>query len=295
MAAHAEAQPLTPAAVQALLRTQALGRVLHILPEVASTNSTAFTLAEAGAPDGTVVVAEEQTAGRGRLGRSWFSPPGRNLYCSVLLRTFPSPERVAAWLSWVPLVSGMAVLRTVTTVSENGGRFIFQSQTPDEVGKINRPSFSLKWPNDVFVGDRKIGGVLCESSGFGTPRAALVVGVGLNVNTSAEDFPEDLRGLATSLAVETGRRFDRVELLAGLLLELEVRYRTILSDIPPAVRSEYRTLCSTLGRRVRVTLSSGEHIEGEAQAITAEGALQLIDGGTGHQVIIRAGDVVHLR
>ena len=274
MAAHTEAQPLTPAAVQALLRTQTLGRVLHILPQVASTNSTAFTLAEAGAPDGTVVVAEEQTAGRGRLGRSWYSPPGRNLYCSVLLRSFPSPERIATWLSWVPLVSGMAALRTVQAVAEL------------------QPA--LKWPNDVFVGDRKVGGVLCESSGLGTPRAALVVGVGLNVNTRAEDFPEDLRGMATSLAVETGRRFDRVELLAGLLHELEVRYRTIFSDIPPAIRSKYCTLCSTLGRRVRVTLSSGEHVEGEAQAITADGALQVTEEGSGRVVTIRAGDVVYL-
>lgn len=275
MADAADLPPLTAAAVQALLRTRSVGRVLHVLPQVDSTNRAALDLAQAGAPDGTVVVAEEQTAGRGRLGRSWHSPPGENLYCSILLRRLAPPERLANWLSWIPLVSGLAVLRTVESLT------------------TLQPS--LKWPNDVFVGSRKVGGVLCESSGIGTPAAAVVVGLGVNVNVSRETFPLELQAIATSLAAETGHRIDRVALLAELLREIETRFEFLLSDRPALVRDEYSRVCATIGRQVLVRLATGETLQGLADSIDADGGLRLIQEGSGQLMTVRAGDVVHLR
>jgi BirA family biotin operon repressor/biotin-[acetyl-CoA-carboxylase] ligase len=271
MAAPAESRSFTSAAVQALLHTEALGRVLHLLPRVASTNTTTLTLAAEGAPHGTVVVAEEQTAGRGRLGRAWHSPAGENLYCSILLRR----EFTATWLSWAPLVTGLAVLKTVHAIA---------GLQP-----------SLKWPNDVFIGSRKVGGVLCESAGLGTSDPVLVVGIGLNVNIGRERFPTELRPAATSLAAEAGRRFDRVELLVALLHELEARYAAISTGIPASLREEYGVHCSTLGRRVRVSLSQGEVVEGQAEAITEDGALQVLKDGARHPITLRTGDVVYVR
>jgi BirA family biotin operon repressor/biotin-[acetyl-CoA-carboxylase] ligase len=191
------------------------------------------------------------------------------------LRTVPPPERLPGWLSWIPLVSGVAVLRTVQAVA---------GFTP-----------TLKWPNDVLVGDRKLGGVLCESSGFGTTTAVMVVGIGVNVNESRDSFPDELRAVATSLFAETGCRFDRVTLLAGLLSEVEARSAAILSTTPAAVREEYMRLCSTLGRRVQVTLATGESLRGLADSIEPDGGLRIIHDGSGQELTIRAGDVLHLR
>jgi BirA family biotin operon repressor/biotin-[acetyl-CoA-carboxylase] ligase len=271
MAARAEPRPFTADAVQGLLRTRALGRALHLHPLVASTNTTALALAASDAPHGTVVVAEEQTAGRGRLGRVWHSPAGENLYCSVLLREV----RTGPWLSWLPLVTGLAILKTAHAVANV------------------QPS--LKWPNDVFIGSRKVAGVLCESAGLGTPAPVVVVGIGLNVNMGRESLPTELRAIATSLAAEADRRFDRAELLAALLLELEGRYAAITPEVPAALREEYGVYCSTLGRRVRVSLSEGQAIEGQAEAITEDGALQVLPDGARFPVTLRTGDVLYVR
>lgn len=271
MAAAAEPRPFTADAIQGLLRTRALGRELHLHPRLASTNTTALALAASGAPHGTVVVAEEQTAGRGRLGRVWHSPAGENLYCSILLREVGS----GAWLSWLPLMTGLAVLKTVHAAA---------GLQP-----------SLKWPNDVFIGSRKIAGVLGESAGLGTPDAVVVVGIGLNVNIGRESFPTELRAIATSLAAEAGCRFDRAELLASLLLELEACYTAVTPEVPAALREEYGAYCSTLGRQVRVSLAEDRTIEGRAEAITEDGALRVIESGSGRALTIRTGDILYLR
>ena len=273
-------QPLTSQAVTMALCTKTLGRSLHILDEAPSTNSVAMALAQDDAPDGTVVVADTQTSGRGRLGRPWYSPPGKNLYCSIILRRRPSPDQISRWLSWIPLLSAVAVARAIQVVSGL------------------RPS--LKWPNDVLIEQRKTGGLLCESNGTGTANGFVIVGIGLNVNMWRDAFPDNLRDLATSLAAEAGRPFDRAVLLAALLSELELRSEAFFSGSTD-IRHDYELRCATIGQRVRVDTANGNCIEGQADAIGDDGSLQVVadslqDPGTLRTpVSIRAGDVVHLR
>jgi BirA family biotin operon repressor/biotin-[acetyl-CoA-carboxylase] ligase len=261
--------------IRARLSTRVIGSTLSVHREVDSTNRLAGDLAQAGTPDGTVIVAEAQTQGHGRLGRSWFSPPGMNLYLSILLaRAHPQPL-----LTWIPLLAGVAVVRAIQEVTDLPTR--------------------LKWPNDVQADreghSRKIAGILTETIGR-TPQGdgAVVVGIGINVNMPHETFPEDLRPSASSLLIETGRPVDRIGLLARLLLEVEQRYEHLLEHGTAGLMAAYRELSDTLGRQVRVELVGGGLVEGSAEALAPDGALRLrTDNGT--VVEIRAGDVVHLR
>ncbi|MGH7233441.1 MAG: biotin--[acetyl-CoA-carboxylase] ligase [Nitrospiraceae bacterium] len=279
--AAAAFQPLTSRIIKTALSTKVLGRMLHVLDETPSTNSLAADLAQQGAPHGTVVVAEAQSAGRGRLGRRWHSPHGKNLYCSIILRPLSPPDQLPSLLSWIPLISAIAAARTIQAIA------------------ALRPS--LKWPNDVLIGSRKIAGLLCESSGAGTATPFIVVGVGLNVNTRADTFPEEIRNLATSLVIETGRPFDRTAVLATLLSELEIRYDMLVAGGLPDLIDEYRMRCSTIGQRVRVSLAGEETVEGLAESINPDGSLRIKperpqDRSQGRSWLdVRAGDVVHLR
>lgn len=261
-------------AIQRVLTTTTLGRTLHVLDITASTNTLAARLAQEDAPHGTVVVAESQSAGRGRLGRHWYSPPGKNLYCSVLLRTPVTRERLGRWLSWTPLMAALAAARAIHTVA---------GLSP-----------SIKWPNDVLLGNRKVGGVLCESGDLNSAAPYVVVGLGLNVNIQAIEFPDELREIATSLAAEAQRQFDRAVLLAAFLSDLEARCESFLAGHEADVHREYGRQCSTVGRRVRVELAHGERVEGLADSIQQDGSLRVIRNDR-TPVDIRAGDVVHLR
>jgi len=281
MVTSAPLQPLTVQSVQQALSTKAFGRTLRLLEEAPSTNTVAMRLGQEGAPQGTVVVAETQTAGRGRAGRQWYSPPGKNLYCSVIIRTMPSPDQMTVWLGWVPLIAGLATASAVRTTS------------------ALQPS--LKWPNDILISARKVGGVLCESTGVGTPHAFVIVGIGLNVNLLREEFPDDLREIATSMASEASRPFDRATVLATLLLELETRCETFLAGRHGDLMNEYVLRCSTVGRQVRAELAHGERVEGYAESILPDGSLRIVQKGrsarpgSGSAVNVRAGDVIHLR
>ncbi|MGH8244805.1 MAG: biotin--[acetyl-CoA-carboxylase] ligase, partial [Gammaproteobacteria bacterium] len=239
-----------------------------------STNTHAAALAQQGAPHGAVVVAETQTAGRGRLGRHWHSPPGKNLHCSLLLRTMPARDQQPLWLSWIPLIAALAVTRAVQVTADL------------------KPT--VKWPNDILIGNRKLGGVLCESSGLGTSHSIIIVGIGLNVNIRRDEFPEDLRELATSLMIEAQHPFDRSALLAILALELETRCEAFLAGRHSDILKEYMLRCSTVGHRVLVELAHGEHVDGTAESIQTDGSLRVVrDDRT--TVDVRAGDVVHVR
>ena len=250
------------------LKTRTIGSNVIVHAEVDSTNRAAVALAEGKTPHGTVVVADAQTQGRGRLGRVWLSPPGMNLYFSVVLRresTFPT-------ITWLPLLVSLAVLRAVDRVS----------------GLPTR----LKWPNDIIIDQthpsRKLAGVLAEATDH-----AVIIGVGVNVNMASEAFTLPLQPIATSILIETGRGIDRSELLAEILWQIEQ-----LCD--PAIQSlnnnmdAYRKACSTLGKNVQVTLTEGSQIEGLATAIAPDGAL-CVRTADGSVVEIRAGDVVHLQ
>lgn len=246
------------------------------VPETGSTNADLLAAAAAGAAEGLVLVADHQTAGRGRLDRSWVAPPGSSLLVSVLLRPTIAPDA----LFLLTAAAGVASAEAAETVA--GVR----------VG--------LKWPNDlVAVGpplaDRKLSGVLAESSVTDGEVRAVVVGMGLNVNWPAE-LPEDLAATATSLDHLAGHPVDREALLVAWLRRLDHWIGAIEAG-PDGRRSlvdQLRERSATLGRAVRVELASGV-VEGEAVAIDEDGHLQVATAGSAEPLVVAVGDIVHLR
>lgn len=241
------------------LRERALRRALEpdgwrveVLAQTGSTNAVVAERARAGEPAGLVVVAESQTAGRGRLDRTWTSPPRAGLTLSVLVRPDLPPVR---W-PWLPLLTGLAVARTV-----------------EQAGVEPQ----LKWPNDVLVGGRKTCGVLVEVPEAG----AAVIGIGLNVSTREDELPH---AQATSLVLAGATTTDRDTLLRALLRSLSA----VLGDVD-AAREEYRARCSTVGQAVRVELPGGGAVEGTADAVDEDGRI-VVDGtayGAGDVVHLR--------
>jgi BirA family biotin operon repressor/biotin-[acetyl-CoA-carboxylase] ligase len=247
---------------------------LEVVPSTGSTNADLLARAadDPGSPEGQVLVAEEQTAGRGRLGRSWSSVPGASLTFSVLLRPAAVP---AARRGWLTLLAGVAVASAVRSAAG-----------VDAV---------LKWPNDVLAGDRKLAGILAEQSPDGS---AVVIGTGLNVAAAPGELPVSAAGLApTSLRAE-GATVSREDLLLGLLDRLEHWYVAFRADPDPersGLLDAYRALCETLGRTVRVELPAGGVVTGVARDIDAEGRLLVADGPGDSVTPVSAGDVVHVR
>jgi BirA family biotin operon repressor/biotin-[acetyl-CoA-carboxylase] ligase len=235
------------------------------LAETGSTNADLLAAARQGAPHGTVLVADHQNAGRGRMGRVWSAPPGAALLCSVLLRPRPG-----AGLQGAVWALGLAAHETVR----------------DSVGV----QAELKWPNDLMVGDRKLAGILAETAGGD----AVVVGMGMNVDwgKSAELLPADVAARAVTLAELSEKRVDRIDLLRAMLTRLAPLLEEWDTD-PAALRARYRQRLATLGRRVRVTSAVGE-LEGDAVDLTEDGAL-LVAADHGELRVVAAGDVIHLR
>lgn len=235
--------------------------------EIDSTNRLLLDEALLGAPEGVVAVADFQTAGRGRLGRTWSAPPGGALLVSVLLRPMLPVERLH-------LVSTAVGLAAADGVAEAAGV---------------RPG--LKWPNDLVVGDRKLAGLLAESASSGGGQA-VVVGVGVNV--AAGMLPPEVADTATTCEAEAGRPVDRGALLVAFLSALEDRYSTLLGGGgTDAIMAAYRAACVTLGRSVRVEMT-GRVLEGVATDVAWNGQLLLTSPGGG-RIAVTAGDVVHLR
>ena len=271
---------------EGMLRAAALGGLWTAIDVVASTGSTnADLLARATAGphgEGQVLVAEEQTAGRGRLGRTWTSVPGAALTFSVLLfpATVPASRR-----GWLPLLAGIAAASAVRSVTEGGAG----GAADGGVGAV------LKWPNDVLVGERKLAGILAEQSPDGS---AVVIGTGLNIATAADDLPVSPAGLpATSLLVE-GFAVSRESLLLDLLHRFERWYVAFRAD-PDPVRTglldAYRPLCATLGQTVRVELPGGQVVTGVARDIDPDGRLLIQEAGVTSLTPVSAGDVIHVR
>lgn len=266
MAGGAGSEPLDAAA----LRSELGGGLWTSVTVVPSTGSTNADLLAAGGPEGQVLAAEEQTAGRGRMGRSWVSRPGAALTFSVLLRPEPVPGERRGWL---PLLAGVAVARAVRAVS-------------------GLPAM-LKWPNDVLITGSKLAGILAEQAADG----AVVIGIGINVATTADELPSGPGGLrGTSIALETGEALSRQRLLAEILRRLERHYVTFRDNPDPGATgllAEYRTLCATLGQRVRAELPAGGSLTGEATDVDSAG--RLLIAAQGAVTPLSAADVVHLR
>jgi BirA family transcriptional regulator, biotin operon repressor / biotin---[acetyl-CoA-carboxylase] ligase len=246
-------------------------RELRVVSSTGSTNADLAAAARAGAAEGAVLVAEAQTAGRGRLGRAWVVPPRAGLTFSVLLR--PGPGVPAQRWGWLPLLAGTAVAAALRRVAE-----------VDAV---------LKWPNDVLVGRRKVAGILAER----VPGEALVLGVGVNVSTSPAELPVPE---ATSLFLAGAATIDRDPLLRAVLRELATRYagwREVGGD-PEAgaeggLRADYRSRCATIGAEVAVRLPGGTTVHGTALDVDADGRVVVL--GPHGATAVAAGDVVHVR
>ncbi len=253
----------------ALTRDSRLWRSLEVVEEIGSTNAELIGRArdpeDGGAPEGTVLVAEHQVTGRGRLDRVWTSPPRAGLTVSFLLR----PDVPAARKGWLPLLTGVALAESVAEVS----------------GVLP----SLKWPNDLLAADgRKLAGILAESSG-----SAVVVGTGLNVSTTADELPDT----GTSLTHITAAPVDRGTLLLAFLRAVERRYRRwveVLGDpVSSGLAQDYLAWSSTVGTTVSVALPDGSTLEGVAQAVDWDGRLVVATAeGT---VELASGDVRHVR
>ncbi|HWC39452.1 MAG TPA: biotin--[acetyl-CoA-carboxylase] ligase [Acidimicrobiales bacterium] len=239
------------------------------LPSVDSTNRHLLQEARAGAPEGTVVVADHQASGRGRLDRAWVAPPGSSLLVSVLLRPDLPLERLHLLTAVVALAAADAC----------------ESEAGVEAG--------LKWPNDLVVGSRKLGGILAETLLEGSRAGAVVVGLGLNVNWGPELDASELAAEAVSLDHLAGGEVDRAALLVALLSGLEDRYRALSSRGGQLAQAgEYRRRCTTVGRVVRVELAD-ETFTGSVADVSDEGHL-LVDVGMCLRTVT-AGDVVHVR
>lgn len=233
------------------LDTEFLGRAVYYYDSIDSTNREARALASVGAPHGALVVTEEQTGGRGRLGRGWFSPRGMGVWCSLVLR----PEIIPGEAPPVTMLAAVAVAAAV-----------------EKVAGV-RPG--IKWPNDLLVGGKKLCGILTEMNAEMEKVNFLVVGMGINVNTPLEDFPDELRDTATSLYVVKNECVSRQELLKQLLREFENFYRTWLESGFGPVLEEWKKRCVTLNCPVRLS-TPRESWEGWAEDVDASGSLVLL-------------------
>lgn len=253
---------LLPEVLDPLLTGTMFAKHVHHFFRVGSTNSEAMQAAAAGASEGSVFVAEEQVAGRGRGGHSWTSPPSTGIYCSSVLRPSVSPAD-ALMLS---LIAGLSVARAVEEVT---------GVKPD-----------LRWPNDVMIGDKKFCGILTEMNAEVTRVRFAVVGIGINVNQW--EFPPDLAAIATSLRIETGREWSRVELLASLLQSLDREYRALNSGEFSAVRADiFRRFeqVSSYARGKQVTVDEDGGYEGVTSGLDERGFL-LVDTGSAIKTVL---------
>jgi BirA family biotin operon repressor/biotin-[acetyl-CoA-carboxylase] ligase len=255
-------------ALRSRLAGKTIGHPLHYFETLDSTNRVALSLAREGVSEGTVVISDEQTAGRGRLKRVWQSPPGCNLYTSVILR----PTVALSEISQITLLAGVAVAETLASICPEG--------------------VTIKWPNDIMIRDRKVCGILTESVEAGGS-LAVIVGIGGNVNIGKDDFDPAYRDTATSLLEETGREHSREELAFLLFGRLEAWYKDLQETGFTEVRKAWLSRSEMMGKRIRIGFRDEVH-EGTVQGIDHNGVL-LISDEQGEILRITAGDATILK
>ena len=257
------------AALSAKLSTHILGNPLHFFSTIDSTNTYAARLAHEGAFEGTTVIADSQSGGKGRLGRSWVSPPGVNLYLSVILRP-PVSTAVAPQLN---LLAAIAVA--------------------DAIRETTRLSPAIKWPNDVLVADKKVCGILAEMQTDTGGLRAVIVGIGVNINAPLSAFPEELRDKASSLLIAGGQTIERSTFTASLLTHLEKSYVLWLQEGFSTLRLRWeRYAAHLLGTRISVAVPEGT-VVGTVLGLDRDGGL-LVQGDNGERHRLLAGDVTVL-
>ncbi len=256
---------LFPFEVQRDLHTKFVGKKIHYYDTLPSTMEVAMGLGIKNAPSGTIVLAESQSKGKGRLGRIWFSPKHKGIYLSIILRPKFAPERT-------PLLTLLTAVSVCEAIKECAGLDV-----------------QIKWPNDILAHQKKIGGILTELNAEMDEVNFVVIGIGLNVNNDGKSL---ISG-ATSLKALKSEPVSRLNLLQELLRRVEANYTALEEKGPKQIIEKWREHSLTLGKRVKV-YSHREHIEGEALDIDLDGGL-LIRKDTGITAKVMAGDVVHCR
>ncbi len=256
---------LIPEELSYKLDTKMIGRKIYSYESTDSTNDVAHRLAQSGSPEGTTVFSESQSRGRGRMGRHWVSPKGKGIYFSFILR----PDVPPAEAPKITLMSAVGVALAIRKITHLGAL--------------------IKWPNDILVNERKAVGILTEMSAEVNTVNYIVLGIGINVNTSRSDLPKE----ATSLKAEAGGEVPRVELAREVLRELDRQYRVFNEKGFKKIINEWKGLSHTLGEEVNITCH-GRKIEGTAVDLDMSGALvvRLDNGFTQH---VTAGDVLMAR
>jgi BirA family biotin operon repressor/biotin-[acetyl-CoA-carboxylase] ligase len=246
-----------------------IGREIFFYDTVESTNTIAAELAEKGEAEGTVVIADSQEKGRGRHGRHWVSPPSLNIYLSILLR--PDLETKYATLITIMAAIGCTVA----------------------LRKITGLDVTIKWPNDLIVSDKKLGGILTEMRIASNLIKYAITGVGINVNMDSDALPDVIKNVATSVKIETGMLHSRPEIIIEILNEIDHWYRILKEKKKRQLLSQWKELTSTLGKKVKIILGK-ERLTGLAKSIDGEGML-IVKLPSGALRVIRDGDLTILR
>jgi BirA family biotin operon repressor/biotin-[acetyl-CoA-carboxylase] ligase len=255
---------MNPEQIQKGLRTKTLGRSLLCLEKTTSTNDVVSEMARQGAPEGTVILSETQTKGRGRLGRRWATTEGKSLAFSVLLRSRLHADE----LPEITLAAAVAVAKALED-------FHFKPR--------------IKWPNDLLLGGRKVCGILTETAFKREKMTTVILGVGINLNQNLQDFPKELRETATSCFLVSGRKTDRVHFFQKLMFRLEEAYHLVVERHFSKVLQEWRKRNAIQGRQVKVT-QGHQHFYGQAVDADEKGAL-LVRNDVGMVERVTAGDV----
>jgi len=261
-----ELKALNPDEIRNRLESRRLAKKIHYFSEIDSTNRFAFKRAQEGGEEGEVVIAESQTDGKGRMGRNWFSPPSLNLYLSVILK----PKLPPADTPQLTLMAAVALAETVQS---------FLPAPP-----------SIKWPNDILVGGKKLAGILTESSCETDRVHFVVVGVGVNLNLPAAALPEAIRDRATSLRILTGKPIDRTLFAKQLINDLDRCYGELGRDGFPGIARRWESFFDLRGRKVAVEMAD-QRVMGIARGIDRDGALILEEEGGALRRVI-AGEVI---
>lgn len=257
---------LTPGEIKAGLKTGIIGKEIKYFKETESTNTTAREMAGKAA-EGTIVIAESQTGGRGRMGRKWLSPEG-GIWLSIILK----PKMQPVYAPRITFLAGVAVAKTIRSLGLEA---------------------KIKWPNDVLVRGKKVCGILTEIEAEIDLIDYCVVGIGIDANVDTESFPEEFRESSTSLKKELGHEINRVAFLQRLLEEFEVRYLKLQKEGFLPILEEWRSMSATIGEWVKITTQS-RIIYGEATGVDNDGAL-IVETGEGKLEKIVSGDCEHLR
>jgi BirA family biotin operon repressor/biotin-[acetyl-CoA-carboxylase] ligase len=245
--------------------TRVIGREIQVFENTTSTNDLIARLARNGVPEGVVIFAESQSKGRGRMGRTWISPARKGLWFSVLLRPEISPQAATQ----LTVTAAMSLVRGIAA----------------HTGIVPE----IKWPNDVLIRGRKVAGILTEMSAELDSLKELILGIGIDVNLTEDEFPPALRKIATSIRIESGQMVDRAGLAVAILRELDADYELVRRGQFDRIAQEWRRHCSTIGANVSIRVGD-RVVRGMAEALDGDGAL-LLRGPHGHLERIIGGDV----